>query len=191
MWPNADIDPRLPIPYIARMLSSRDDAYSLLASLGASQRLLQHLKLVGEAADQLMSAYDDMGIPFQRQTIELGVAVHDAGKILFPQELDVAGSNHEPAGEQLMLSNGVQPEIARCCVSHAEWQVADVTFEELSIALADKLWKGKRVPELELRVIDLAAEKLGADRWDIFGRLDGTFEEIADGGADRLARSQV
>jgi hypothetical protein len=173
------------------MLSSRDDAYSLLASLGASQRLLQHLKLVGEAADQLMSAYDDMGIPFQRQTIELGVAVHDAGKILFPQELDAAGSNHEPAGERLMLSNGVQPEIARCCVSHAEWQVGRVTFEELSIALADKLWKGKRVPELELRVIDLAAEKLGADRWDIFGRLDGTFEEIADGGADRLARSQV
>lgn len=172
------------------MLSSRDDAYSLLISLGAPQRLLRHLKLVGEAADQLMSAYDDIGSPFQRKTIELGVAVHDAGKILFPQELDAAGSIHEPAGEKLLPSNGVQPEIARCCVSHAEWQAAGVTFEELSVALADKLWKGKRVPELELRVIDVAAEKLGADRWDIFDRLDSTFEDVADGGADRLARSQ-
>ena len=185
------MDPGVLIPYMVSMLSSRDDAYSLLTSLGAPPRLLQHLKLVGEAADQLMSAYEDVGISFERRTIELGVAVHDAGKILFPQELDAAGSDHEHAGEKLMLSNGVQAEIARCCVSHAEWQAAGITFEELSVALADKLWKGKRVPELELRVIDLVAHKLSADRWDIFGKLDGAFEEIADGGADRLARSQV
>ncbi len=173
------------------MLSSRDDAYSLLTSLGAPRRLLQHLKLVGEAADQLMSAYEDMNLSFERQIIELGVAVHDAGKILFPKELDGAGSDHEHAGEKLMLDNGVQPAIARCCVSHAAWQAAGVTFEELSVALADKLWKGKRVPELELRVIDMAAEKLATDRWDVFGKLDGAFEVIADSGADRLSRSQV
>ncbi len=173
------------------MLRNRDDAYALLASLGAPERLLQHSKLVGEAADQLMHAYADVGIQFDRQNIELGVAIHDAGKILFPQELDAAGSNHERAGEALMLSKGVQPEIARCCVSHAEWRGEETTFEELSVALADKLWKGKREPELELRVIDAAATRLGTGRWDIFGKLDGAFEAIADGGTDRLERSQV
>src|SRR5262245_50779442 len=150
------------------MLHNRDEAYALLRSLGASNRLIRHLQLVGEAADELLNAYDNLSIECDRGQIELGVAIHDAGKILHPTELDQPGSEHEAAGEALMLAHGVQPHLARCCVSHATWRSPNVSFEEKSVALADKLWKGKREPDLELSVIDAAADRLGVHRWDVF-----------------------
>jgi hypothetical protein len=171
------------------MLTSRADAYRLLRTLGAPERLITHLQLVGEAADGLLACYTKIGLRFDSSWLVLGVAIHDAGKLQFPEELDGPGNLHEAAGEVLMLAHGVQPNVARCCVSHAAWQEASVTFEELSVALADKLWKGKRESELELRVIDAAARKLGVSRWALFADLDTAFEMIAAGGHDRLARS--
>ncbi|NHZ44947.1 phosphohydrolase [Massilia aquatica] len=172
-----------------KTLDKRTDAYALLHALGASARLLRHLQLVGEAADALIDIYNSLDLRFDARLIELGAAVHDAGKITFPEELDGPGSRHEPAGQALMLANGVQPAVARCCVSHAAWQEPGNSFEELSVALADKLWKGKREEELELRVIDLIAAQRGQSRWDVFTTLDGAFEDIAVGGSERLRRS--
>jgi len=57
--------------------------------------------------------------------------------------------------------------------------------------LADKLWKGKREVELELGIIDEIAGRLGVSRWDIFARLDDTFEEIASEGSERVQRSAL
>ena len=125
------------------MIETREEAYRLLSELGASQRLLVHVQLVGEAADRLIDEYCRLGIDFDGQLIRLGAAVHDAGKINHPGELDAPGSMHEPAGETLLLANGVQPDVARCCVTHAKWEDTGVSFEEQSIALADKLWEGK------------------------------------------------
>ena len=139
------------------VLSDRADAYRLLKKLGAPDRLLRHLELVGEASDELTAALAGMGIVFDVKLVELGVAVHDAGKIEHPAELDGPGSHHEPAGERLLLANHVQPEVARCCVSHAAWHLPGVSFEERLVALSDKLWKGKREQALELSVIDEAA----------------------------------
>ena len=173
------------------MLENREDAYRLLRDLGAPARLLLHVQLVGEAADRLIDEYIELGLDVNVGLIRLGVAIHDAGKIRYPAELDAAGSLHEPAGEALLLSHGVQPEVARCCVTHARWQGDDVSFEEQSIALADKLWKGKREEPLELTVVDRVAAMLGLGRWDVFTRLDGLFEEIAAGGAERLERSRM
>ena len=59
------------------------------------------------------------------------------------------------------------------------------------IALADKLWKGARVRDLEELVIDGSAESVGRDRWEVFAALDEMFEEIAAAADDRLARSAV
>lgn len=173
------------------MLQNRQDVYRLLGALGASPRLLRHLQLVGEAADGLLDAYAALQIACDARWIELGVAVHDAGKILHPNELDGPGSQHEPAGEAMLLAQGVEAKIAHCCVSHAAWLAPDVSFEELSVALADKLWKGKREEALELLVIDAAAGKLGCSRWDIFAGLDNAFEQIASGATERLERSRT
>ena len=65
----------------------------------------------------------------------------------------------------------------------------ECSFEELLTALSDKLWIGKRVESLELKVVDLAPQRLGKDRWGLFPELDYKFEEIASKGHERLQRS--
>lgn len=76
-------------------------------------------------------------------------------------------------------------------VSHADWAGDGVTLEERLVALADKLWKGKREEALELRVIDDVAARSDATRWEVFAELDMLFEGIAAGAADRLERSRI
>lgn len=171
------------------MLSSAEEARALLEKLGASHHLLQHLALVGEAAEEVIAGLTKMAIPFDQDFVRLGVAVHDAGKILHPEEMHGPGSLHEEAGEQLLLKAGIDPKIARVCVSHAQWNHMDVVFEELCVALADKLWKGKRVEALEPRVIDACAHRLKKTRWEVFETLDCLFEEVAASGDERLRRS--
>jgi hypothetical protein len=113
----------------------------------------------------------------------------DVGKILHPSELVEKGNRHESAGEILLLERCVDPKIARCCRSHGQWQQMECSLEELVIALADNLWKGKRNNELEHRVITKIANMLDRDYWEMFIALDNGFEEVAATGASRLARS--
>lgn len=174
-------------------LRDRHDVYTLLRDLGASPRLLTHLQLVGEAADLLVAALRKLELMFDASWVELGVAVHDAGKIQHPAELDAPGALHEPAGEALLLAQGVPAHIARCCVSHAQWRDDGLALEERLVALADKLWKGKREPELETLVVEAVMQRMGghADRWPLLMALDTAFEDIAAGGPGRLARSRI
>ena len=137
------------------MLKSTDDAYALLTRLGASDRLLLHLKLVGEAGEEILECLRRLNVPVNENLVRLGIAVHDAGKVLHPNEISGPGNAHEASGQKLMLEHGVQPEVARCCISHAQYDAVDVGIEELLVALADKLWKGKRDGTLEGLVIDL------------------------------------
>jgi hypothetical protein len=172
------------------MLKSREDAYELLKVLGASDRLFRHAQLVGHAADLLLVELQAIGVKCDAGSVELGAVLHDAGKINHPKEFSEPGSQHEEAGQVLLLAHGVQPEAARCCVSHGAWNFPDVTLEERIVALADKLWKGKREAELELSLIDEVALRLGVSRWDVFERLDTKFEQIAADGAERVQGSR-
>jgi hypothetical protein len=172
-----------------KTFQSISDAYRLLAAFGAPDRLIQHVKLVGEAAEILILHFQQIDIEFDRDWIRLGVAFHDVGKILHPSELVEKGNRHEAAGELLLLSKNVDPKIARCCRSHAQWQQMECDLEELVVALADNLWKGKRNTKLEERVIAEVAQLLSQDYWDVFACLDDKFEEIAATGDRRLAQS--
>lgn len=172
------------------MLTSREDAYELLTALGAHDRLVRHAQLVAEAAGRLIVLFQSFDIDVNFEVIELGAILHDTGKIQHPSELREPGSLHEQAGQTLLLAHGVQPEIARCCVSHGAWNISGVSLEERTVALADKLWKGKRESDLELSIIDAIATKLGKSRWDVFERLDTGFEEIAAGGSGRIEASK-
>jgi len=89
----------------------------------------------------------------------------------------------------MLVERGVSARISRCCLSHARWDRMECSTEELLIALADNIWKGKRVEVLELLVIDRIAGQLGKDRWDLFSELDFKFEEIALSGHEKLQRS--
>ena len=144
---------------------------------------------MGEAADLLISAIDDLGIKLDFDFIRAGVVIHDIGKVVHTSEMTGPGSEHEPEGEKMLLEKNISPRLARVCMSHARWDQMECSFEELLIALSDKLWKGKRVEPLELKVVDSAAQYLKKDRWDLFSDLDIKFEEIASGGHERLQRS--
>ena len=172
------------------ILDARADAYALLQRLGATPHLLLHLQLVGEAADELIALFGTIGVTYDAKAIELGAALHDAGKIVHPNELSGPGDQHEQAGEHLLLAHGVPARLAHFCVSHAAWDAPGVSFEELTVALADALWKGVRIEALELRVIDAIAERLGVGRWTIYTPMDDGFERIASRGSERLARSR-
>jgi len=152
---------------------------------------VRHGELVTEAAEPLLRALRRLSIPIDERLVLAGALLHDAGKILHPAELESPGAEHEAAGERLLLQHGIDPRLAKICVSHARWTDPGTTLDELLVALADKLWKGVRRSDLEEHVIDAAAQLSQRTRWDLFIELDSVFEEIASGGEDRLARSRT
>ncbi|MEO1131899.1 MAG: HD domain-containing protein [Cyanobacteria bacterium J06639_1] len=168
-----------------------DEAYLFLEELGASAPLVLHVKLVGEAAELLIAKLHDLDIQFDERFVCLGVAFHDVGKILHSQELVERGKLHEAHGEQLLIARGVDPALARCCRSHGQWQTMVCSFEEICVALADTLWKGKRNPDLEERLVRMTSTKCQKDYWELFIELDACFEAIAAEGDSRLLRSRV
>ncbi len=171
--------------------ASLDEAYALLERLGAAPWLLRHVELVGEALDVLLRGLKTYDLPIDPGWIRVGVAFHDAGKILHPSEMSRSGDLHEASGERLLLAQGVSPTLARVCLSHARWDRMEVSLSELLVALADKLWKGKRHSELEQRVVESVAEHTRRDAWDLFVELDSLFERIAGTAEGRLRRSNV
>lgn len=170
---------------------TEDEAFVELRALGAPARLVTHARLVLEAGDAILAAVASVGVTVDRDLVRAGVVLHDAGKAIHVAELDGAGDLHEADGERALLARGVEPRLARVCRSHAKWKDMECSPEELLVALADKLWKGARVAELEGRVVDALATRSGRDRWEMFVTLDDAFERVAAGADERLARSRV
>lgn len=172
-----------------RRIRTVDEAKAVLRELGAPERLLKHGELVLEAAELLLARLRALDAVVDEGLVRAGALLHDAGKVRHLGELTGGGSSHEEAGEALLLEHGIDPRVARCCVTHAQWAKHECSLEELLVALADGLWKGVRLEALERRVIDEVARRLGVDPWSVYVPLDTSFEEIADGGSDRLLRS--
>lgn len=171
-------------------LQEPDDALSLLACLNAPPRLLQHASLVAETLDEILSGLSEYREFVNIKWTRVGALLHDVGKVLYPEELRQGGSQHEAAGEALLLAVGAEAALAHVCVTHARWDGADVSLEERLVALADHLWKGKRDALLERKVVEQLAARKGADVWALFIPMDDLFEHIASGADERLARSQ-
>jgi hypothetical protein len=168
-------------------VDSPHDALELLRTLGAAPWLVRHHELVVEAAGLLVAGLS--GVRFDRGAVLIGAALHDAGKIVHPDEMSAPGHRHEQAGRELLQANGVPGELARFCVTHAAWEGG--TLEDHLVALADKLWKGKRDEPLERAVVELIAAASGSEPWQVFERVDALCEAIAADGDDRLARSAI
>jgi hypothetical protein len=173
------------------MMSIDAAARDLLIGLGAPPSLVTHVRLVGEAAEALLAELERLGVPLDADFVRAAVVLHDAGKILHPGELHGGGGEHEAAGDVLLRAHGVDPALARCCLSHARWNEMPCSLEELVVALADTLWKGRRNATLEKRVIDATCGRLDQSFWNLFVELDDCFESIAADGAARLLRSQT
>src|SRR3990170_1154246 len=163
------------------VIQTQEDALKLLNQLGASPLLLQHHRLVTEAAVQFIDGLSPNLRPcVDTRQVLIGAALHDAGKILYPDEITGHGNMHEQAGRELLTRNGIEPELARYCVTHADWKQPDLTAEDLLVAIADTLWKGKRIHELEEFAIMRLAQFAGADFWNIFVELDTLFQAVAE-----------
>lgn len=164
-------------------------ALDLLAQFGASPWLVRHHELVLEAATIVCDELADLA--FDRAAVLAGAALHDAGKIAHPAEMSAPGHAHEAAGQALLVARGVPAAIARFCVTHAAWDGPACTLEDRLVALADKLWKGKRDAALEQRLVEDLAVAMGVEPWAAFDRLDALCERIAADAPDRLSRSSV
>ncbi|WIM92665.1 HD domain-containing protein [Actinoplanes oblitus] len=164
-------------------------AAELLTALRAPARLGAHLRAVHDVAWRLTGwlggAYP--GLRFDRRAVLFGAATHDIGKVLHPEELSGPGSRHEDAGRWLLLAAGVDPRLARFAGSHGRWDAPGARLEDLLVAVADKVWKANRVPDLEYLVVQRLVVVSGQEPWTAFLTLDGQLDALAAGAGGRLA----
>ncbi|NUT27864.1 MAG: DUF4253 domain-containing protein [Streptomyces sp.] len=163
----------------------------LLLSLDAPPRLAAHLRAVHDVAVQLVDwveqRYPDLDL--DREAVLFGAATHDVGKAVHVAELSGPGSSHEKAGRELLLAHGFGPELARFAGTHGAWTGPAVTLEDLLVSTADKIWKNKRVPELEDLVVTRLVRATGREGEE--GRKGQEGEEGREGWVERLAVDEL
>ncbi|WP_437097242.1 HD domain-containing protein [Streptomyces sp. enrichment culture] len=172
--------PLLPLP---------DRVAGLLSELECPPRLAAHLRAVHDVAHQLVDWTEKChpALFFDREAVLFGAATHDIGKTVHVSELSGPGAAHEEAGRTLLLGCSVSPELARFAATHASWTESRVGLEDLLVSLADKIWKNKRVPDLEDLVVARLAEATGRAVWEEFIALDEVLTRIGDEADGRLA----
>ncbi|MET7399526.1 HD domain-containing protein [Dactylosporangium sp. NPDC005572] len=161
----------------------------LLRAEHAPPRLAAHLRQVHDVACDLLDrlAEEVPELDVDRPAVAFGAATHDIGKARHPEELTGPGSRHEATGERLLLSYGVPADLARFAAVHGDWDRPDATVEELLVTVADKVWKGRREPDLEQRVTIAVAAATGREPWDAFLLLDDLLTHLAERADERLA----
>lgn len=164
-------------------------AEDLLRGSDAPPRLAAHLRAVHDVAyrilDWLDHRYRDLIV--DREALLFGAAIHDIGKTIHVDELSGPGAAHEETGHRLLLEHGVEERLARFARTHAAWTGPGITIEDLLVSLADKVWKGKRVPDLEQRVAGHLMRASGQAPWQAFLDLDDLLTALAADADRRLA----
>lgn len=161
----------------------------LLVTVDAPPRLVAHLRLVHDVAIQLLTGLIDRfpQLAVDQEAVRFGAATHDVGKVVHPGELTGAGHRHELAGRDLLVLHGFPADLARFAATHADWDRAETTVEELLVSLADKIWKGRREIGLEQRLVEYLAQVGGQQPWEVFLALDDLLTRLAGGADMRLA----
>lgn len=162
---------------------------ALLDEVGAPPRLVAHLRAVHDVAARLLDWLQqrDPAPPVDREAVLFGAATHDIGKTLHPGELSGPGTRHEEAGRELLLAHGVPPGPARFAATHSSWASASADLEDRLVSLADKVWKNKRVTDLEDLVVAELSRASGRPRWEEFLDLDDFLTGVGEGADLRLA----
>jgi len=94
---------------------------------------------------------------------------------------------HERTGYELLLDHGVEEDLARFARTHADWTADDIGVDDLLVSLADKVWKAKRVADLEQLLTEHLATAGGQELWEVFLALDDVLDRIAADADARLA----
>ena len=90
-------------------------------------------------------------------------------------------------GTRCSIGRGVPEDRARFARTHGSWNEAGITVEDLLVSLADKVWKAKRVTDLEALVIEWLSAASGTAAWQSFVDLDDILTPLAAGAEQRLA----
>lgn len=161
---------------------------ALLQKVQAPPRLVAHLILVHHVAVQIVEKLRELWPPLQydQEAVLVGAATHDMGKVLYPKECVEVGEKHEREGAALLEKYGFPQRYIHFTWTHAHWDQLDVSLEDLLVGWADKLWKGKRVEDLEEKVVDFLVEQLPEERWSIFMKMDEMATQIAMDAEERL-----
>jgi len=165
------------------------EAERIIKRLKAPPRLYAHLQLVHDSAHRIVHRLEKWypKLKLDRQTVLMGAALHDLGKVEHPKELSVPGSDHELAGWELLEGLGLDPKIAVIAFTHGAWRRdSALPLEDLLVALADMAWKGVRSSKLDNMVIDRIHERTEAKRYEVFMKLDGLLTRIGDDSEARL-----
>lgn len=86
----------------------------------------------------------------------------------------------------MLEKHGYSEEFARFAYTHGNWRDENLSLEDLLVSLADKIWKGKRIIELEEKVGQELSQKLSVAYWDVYGPLDKIIANIAMGADARI-----
>lgn len=166
-----------------------DQVAALLGELDAPPRLAAHLRAVHDVAFRLCDWFGEScpELRLDRDAVLYGAATHDIGKVVHTAELSGPGSAHEERGHALLLERGVDARLARFARTHASWAGPGIGIEDLVVSLADKVWKAKRVPDLEQAVVERVAAARGVEPWEAFLALDDVLDRIAATADARLA----
>ena len=165
-------------------------AQELCREVGAPPRLVAHLILVHDCAygivTEMKKQFPDLQL--DEDAILFGAATHDVGKAIHEEELSAPGRKHEAEGRDVLKKIGIPDNLARFAWTHANWQNDDgLPLEDLFVALADNCWKGRRVSELEGRVVQNIAGRVSREGWEVFAALDDILQQVASDADDRLA----
>jgi hypothetical protein len=157
--------------------------------MDAPLRLAAHLRAVHDVAHRLLDwlGEEHPELVIDRTAVLFGAATHDIGKIIHTRELSGPGSAHEEAGHQLLLDHRIEPAMARFARTHADWTTPGIVIEDLLVSLADKIWKAKRVPDLEQMINDFLATASRQQPWEAFMLLDDVLTHLAEDADHRLA----
>ena len=163
-------------------------ADDLLLQTKSPPRLRAHLALVHEVACQLTAKISAAwpNIVFDQQAVHLGAATHDIGKVIHPHELSEPGHAHEEAGRNLLLKHGWSEQSARFALTHGRKLEATDPLEDLLVATADNIWKGKRNAELEQSLTTHIAAVSAQEPWQVWLSLDDILSSLAEPAAERL-----
>lgn len=165
------------------------EAQRLCDELEAPPRLVAHLRLVHDVACQIVIGLKERfpALAFDADAVRFGAAIHDLGKVLHPDELTGSGKRHEDDGHGLLEAHGVRPELARFARTHGAWN-EESPLEDLLVAVADAVWKGERIDDLEGFVVQRVAKQTRLEEWAVFSVLDLLLTVIASLGQARLTR---
>jgi hypothetical protein len=162
-------------------------ASKLLGNLNVPTQLKAHLEIVHDVAKSLIQnlAKSFPGLVFDQEAILFGAATHDIGKLLHRDEIHTQGHKHLRDGDALLRLLGVPPRLSRFAASHGTWSSA-AELEDLLVALADQIWKGRREEDLALLVTEHIVRLTGKSQWHSLMELDDVLADIAANSVERL-----